>query len=62
MMTNEIMIYINYIVGLKVRNKLLSVFFENKNHIAYITNKEKEENQSFFIPCENDRQVMSVIV
>jgi hypothetical protein len=25
-MTNEIMIYINYIVGLKVRNKILSFF------------------------------------
>jgi hypothetical protein len=43
MMTNEIMIYINYIVGLKVHNKISLFFVSRKKIIAYIINKEKEK-------------------
>jgi len=50
-MTNEIMIYINYIVGLKVHNKILLFFESRKKIIAYIINKGKEKKNPFDYKC-----------
>ncbi len=40
-MTNEIMIYINYIVGLQVNNRIFLFLKQKKKEIAYVINKEQ---------------------